>query len=98
MAIQERAPDENGSCEGPDAFLTNAGRPNGWRCVSPPWIPMAGVPAQSDRGYQGRSEEGREEMVTPLHTAHSQVNGLTKENDRLVRKIWIGAAMIVTTS
>ena len=49
----------------------------------------------SDRGSHEGSKEGREEMVTPLHTAQSQVNGLTKENDRAVREIWIGAVMFV---
>jgi hypothetical protein len=34
-------------------------------------------------------------MVTPLHTARSQVNGLTKKNDRAVRGIWLEAVMLV---
>ena len=34
-------------------------------------------------------------MVTPLHTARSQVNGLTKKNDRAVRGIWIGTVILV---
>jgi len=58
---------------------------------------MTGIPDRSDRGCQEGSKEGREEMVTPLHTAHSQVNGLTKEIGRMVREFWIGAAMSMET-
>jgi len=40
---------------------------------------------------QEGSEEGREEMATPFHTARIQVKGLSKETGHAL--VWIGVAI-----
>jgi hypothetical protein len=38
-------------------------------------------------------QEGREEMVTPFHTACTHVNGLFAEVDHAIRLVWIRVVM-----